>query len=118
MENLKNLGYKGSTQGLPTQSTSSTASTEHSPTSTQRSNNFFNNVIAQGHSHQDFHAPTMWVTMSAIDNLNLKSMVQTINNVKTANNKDIMKRPHTRTSTITTPREGSTQELQDCQVMI
>jgi hypothetical protein len=83
----------------------------------QHLNNFVNNVIAQGRAHQDLHAPAMWVTMSAIDNLNLKSMVQTINNIKMANNKDIMKFPHMRTSTTTTPREGSTQELQDHQVM-
>jgi hypothetical protein len=69
-------------------------------------------LIAQGRAHQDLlHAPTMWATMSIVANINLKSMVQTINNIKMANNKDIMKRPHTRTSTTTTPREGSPQEL-------
>jgi hypothetical protein len=73
-------------------------------------------LIAQGRAHQDLlHAPTIWVTMSAVANINLKSMVQTINNIKMANNKDIMKSPHTRTSTTTTttPPGGSPQELQD-----
>jgi hypothetical protein len=32
-------------------------------------------------NHQDLHAPTMGVTISAIDNLTLKSMVQTMNNI-------------------------------------
>jgi hypothetical protein len=68
--------------------------------------------------HQELHTPTtMWMTMSIIANTNRKSMVQTINNIKMANNKDIMKSPHTRTSSTTTTREGSTHELQDRQVM-
>jgi hypothetical protein len=56
------------------------------------------------------------MTMSAVGNINRKSVMQTINNIMMANNKDIMKSPHTRTSTMT-PREGSPLELQDCQVM-
>jgi hypothetical protein len=42
------------------------------------------NITAQGRVHQDLHAPTMGVTMSAIDNLTLKSMVQTIDNILVA----------------------------------
>jgi hypothetical protein len=49
-------------------------------TSKQSFNNFFINVTTQGHVHQDLPAPTMGVTMSAIGNLTLKSMVQTIHN--------------------------------------
>jgi hypothetical protein len=49
--------------------------------SMQSFDNFFTNVIAQSRVHQDLHAPTMGVTMSAIDNLTLKSMVQTIDNI-------------------------------------
>jgi hypothetical protein len=68
--------------------------------------------------HQELHTPTtMWMPMSAVANTNRKSMVQTINKIKMANNKDIMKIPHTRTSSTTTPREGSPHELQDRQVM-
>jgi hypothetical protein len=57
-----------------------------------RFNNFFINVIAQGHIHQDrLPAPTMWMTMRAINNhvLNLKSMVHIIPNAMMATNKDI-----------------------------
>jgi hypothetical protein len=57
------------------------------------------------------HAPIMWVTMSVI--ANLKSMVQTTNNLLGVH---AMKSPFTRTST-TTPRGGPPQELQDCQAM-
>jgi hypothetical protein len=39
-------------------------------------------ITTQGHVHQHLlPAPTMGVTMSAIDNLTLKSMVQTINHI-------------------------------------
>jgi hypothetical protein len=70
-------------------------------------------LIAQGWAHQDLlHAPTMWVTMSVVAN-NLKSMVQTTNNLHGVHD---MKSPFTRTS-MTTPRGGPPQELQDCQVM-
>jgi hypothetical protein len=46
---------------------------------------------------QELHTPaTMWMTMSAVANANRKSVVQPINNnIKMANNKDIMKSPHT-----------------------
>jgi hypothetical protein len=47
----------------------------------QSFNNFFIKVTAQGCVHQDLHAPTMGLTMSTIDNLTLKSMVQTIDNI-------------------------------------
>jgi hypothetical protein len=48
-----------------------------SMTSMQSFNNFFINITTQGRVHQDLHAPTMGVTMRAIDNLTLKNMVQT-----------------------------------------
>jgi hypothetical protein len=74
-ENLKTLGYKSSTQ----RATLSTACFNNSsrPLTTSRTN-----INAQGQVHQDhLPAPAVWVTMSAIDNLTLKSMVQTINNI-------------------------------------
>jgi hypothetical protein len=75
MENLKILGYKSSTP----RATLSTTSFNNSNRSSTHSRA---NINAQGHVHQDhLPAPTMWVTMSAIDNLTLKSMVQTINNI-------------------------------------
>jgi hypothetical protein len=75
-------GSTTSTQGLPPSTPSSTPSlTQGSMVSKQSFNNFFTNVIAQSCDHQDLHAPTMGVTMSAMDKLTLKSMVQTINNI-------------------------------------
>jgi hypothetical protein len=56
-------------------------------------NNFFINIITQSHVHQDrLHAPTLWMTMRAINNhvLNLKIMVHIVPNAKMVNNKDIM----------------------------
>jgi hypothetical protein len=56
-------------------------------------------LIAQGCAHQDLlHAPIMWVTMSIV--ANLKSMVQTTNNLHGVH---AMKSPFMRMST-TTPR--------------
>jgi hypothetical protein len=52
-----------------------------SMTSKQSFNNFFIKVIARSRDHQDLHAPNMGVNMSAIDNLTLKSMVQTNNTI-------------------------------------
>jgi hypothetical protein len=46
----------------------------------QSFNNFFIIITTKGHVHQDLHAPTM-VTMSAIGNLTLERMVQTIDNI-------------------------------------
>jgi hypothetical protein len=75
MENLEMLGYKSSTQRAMLSTTSFNNSNRPSTT-------FHANINAQGHVHQDhLPAPTMWVTMSAIDNLTLKSMVQTIDNI-------------------------------------
>jgi hypothetical protein len=71
MENLKTLGYKSSTQSATLSTTSFNNSSR--PSITSRAN-----INVQGHVHQDhLPAPTMWVTMSAIDNLTLKRMVQT-----------------------------------------
>jgi hypothetical protein len=65
-------------------------------------------LIAHGLAHQNLlHAPTMWVTMSVVANLNLKSMVQTTNNLHGVHD---MKSLFTRTS-MTTPRGGPPQEL-------
>jgi hypothetical protein len=70
-------------------------------------------LIASGCAHRDLlHAPTMWETMNTVANLNLKSMVQTTDNLQDGVHD--MKSPLTRTST-TTPRGGSPQELQDRQ---
>jgi hypothetical protein len=95
MENLKTLGSKSSMHNerpwtksspTPTDNLRNNASPwtkspppsmpilmQGSMTSMQSLNNFFNNVIAQSRVHQDLHAPTMGVNMSAIDNINLKA---------------------------------------------